>query len=316
MRHFLRRMRPNISVHPALFAFVVWVILFLSYNILSDNHRYLQVNAETEALNYRVARPALATFPVVRAVISNQSQCETVFDGVNLRDFDGLIKPSFQAAVNYRIAQNRVSVRLEAHDSLSSNPEASAGDLIVSGARCSLTDSATIVYSLSDENRRPLPVAGPMEIGVAFGTPLAPERGRRAHEGFMHGAEVLVFGRALWTDRLFPLYDSAIAIPAGGTLSTVEFDRERTSDDDSYEDSTDWYGVVEMGEAVFLVTATVQTTDLVFTRAGSAGEKETIAVGFFTEVARDPDLSASLLWLGLLFFIFQAIELSFSMRQI
>lgn len=321
LRLVLQRAYAHSLFRITLYSLLIWGVLFLVYRIFSDEQRYLQVNAQTEALVYRVVRPELASIPVVGAEIRNQNQCEAVLKGVDMQDFVGLVRPSFRATVRYRIRQSQVSVRLEAVDAASSASQSSAGELIVSGARCSLKDNATVVFSLApadsltDENRRPLPIAGPMEIGTAFGAPLAPARGIRAHEGYMHGADVSVFGRSILSDRLFPLYDSPISIPAGGTLSTVEFDRDRVSQSETHEDNSNWYGVAEIGDGVFQVSATVETTDLVFTRAGSAGEKETIAVGFFTEVVRDPDLSAFLLWFGLLFFVFQAVAFTFSLRS-
>lgn len=298
---------------------LIWALLFVLFNVFADDKRYLEINAETESLTFKVVRPEFSAFPVVGATIRNQPHCESILAHYDAQDFVGIVRPAAGSTVKYRISSDQVSVRVEADEqaaAASDQTTGSAGDLIMAGAMCALGDSATIMFSRTHEqNKRPLPIAGPVEIGSAFGPPLAPERGRRANEGFMYGADVYVFGRSLWSDRLFPLYDGAISIPAGGTLSTVEFNASASSEKQSFDDSTAWYGIAELGERAFLVSATVQTTDLVFTRAGSSGEQETIAVSFFTEVVRDPDLSAFLLWLGLLFFLFQVVVTLFSILQ-
>lgn len=305
-----------------IFTLLTWAFLFALFKYHAVDKRYLEINAEAESLSFRVVRPEFAAFPVVGAVVRNQSQCDTVLGGFEAQDFIGLVRPHVGTTVTYRYTLDRVSVRLKAErkpetGSGGSYAEVglSAGDLIMSGVSCPLTDTAVVVYPLTDDNARPLPIAGPLEIGTAFGPPLAPERGKRAIEGFMYGADVYVFGRSILSDRLFPLYDSPISIPAGGTLSSVEFDTALGLHEQSSVENTDWYGIAELGSRAFLVSATVQTTDLVFTRAGSSGEKETIAVSFFTEVVRDPDLSVLLLWVGLFFFLFQMVETIFSMSS-
>jgi len=330
IRRLLRAWREkDHAARARLVTLVLFLPILVIFKVLSNDQRYLDVSAEAESLLYRVSRPELASVPLLGARVQNQPQCVSALGESINSNFIGIVRPNEGTLVRYRWSVERVSISLTATERLTEvepgtqtiqqpadpseqQPQSSAGQLIVSGQMCDLQSTAVLVLPVTPDNVRPLPIAGHMEIGVAFGVPLEPRVGASMHTGIMYGAEVRVFGRSLLSDRLFPIYDSPISIPAGGTLSTIEFSNDENSHGRISNNDHGWYGIAEIGQKSFEISATVQTSDLIFTRAGSTREQERLAVSFLTEVVRDPDLSELLLWIGVIVFLFQIVVAAYS----
>lgn len=276
--------------------------------LIPSKSPYLNVKAETETLVYRVARQDLAGIMLVGASITTQSVCQD-FDS-DLSDFVGLIRPVAGTEVRYRWSAERLSITIRSSANTHTQVSATASKTDEStesvarlenaeGAVCNLREGSRVSIPRGKGPVIPLPIAGPLEIGVPFGVPLTPRRGATWHTGILYGASVQVYGRAFISGKLYPVSDAPIDIPTGSSLISPSFalgEHVDGSGDTSKESG--WYGVAIPGERGFHVSATVDTADLRFYRAGGFTQSEEFDVSFLIELVRDPVLSKLILCLG------------------
>jgi len=260
-----------------LLALVLTAGFLLVVTLLPRKPAFVFVEAQTETLLYRVARPEVAGLPLVDATVRTDGETATVATG--------LLQPAEGALVRYRWSPAAIAVELSVR-------QGSAGTLVVDEEERPLPAWAVAVFphptSADSPAARPLPIAGPAEIGAEFGAPLAPRPGQRRVTGLMRGGEVQVFGRAvLWfnDDALYPVTD--FPLPAGGRLTG---DRP-LADEAGSERLANWYGLARIGDEGFQVNATTETDSLRLHRPG-VREAETFGIGLLTRLFNDPGLAA------------------------
>ena len=309
----------KVWISTLLLTVIVVAIVYLS----PSKDPYLNVKAETEVLVYRVARQDLAGIMLIGASITTQAVCQDPIAS-NLSDFVGLLRPVVGTDVRYRWSAEMLSIDITPSantNRLSSAPEIEKSRSVESiaklensdGAQCDLPEGSRVFVPRGEEPVVPLPIAGPLEIGVPFGVPLTPRRGATRHTGIMYGASVQVYGRAFLTDKLYPVSDTPIDIPTGSSLISPSFAFNGHNDDsENASHESGWYGIAIPGDRGFHVTATVDTADLRFYRAGGFSETEEFDVSFLIELVRDPTLSKIILCLGVATLILQIALAYFS----
>lgn len=267
-------------------AIVVTGVVGLAIALTPTRAPYLVVEAVSETMEYRVARPAIAQIPVVGATIRPMpSECGAIADSAE-SGLTALIQPMQTALVRYIWGSDRVAIRLRNVDGNSP-----ATILLPGGRSCSLPNRATVVIPVDASmgtNARPLPIAGPAEIGVTYGVPTMPDGTKSSN--LMHGGSVEIFGytAAPWSDRvLYPTQDTAFPLPAGGRLTSGE----SIHNSEATRRTPPWYGVARHGERGFEISATTESKDLRLHRPGVHGETETFAVSLLTVIFNDPSLA-------------------------
>ncbi|MDD4702402.1 MAG: hypothetical protein PHI96_09295 [Desulfovibrio sp.] len=282
---------------------MAFILLVLA---LPDKPPYVVIEALTEQVRYRVSRPAVAAIPLVNATVRTELEhCPQIVapDG-SVALFSGLLKPAEGSVVTYRYLPELVSIELN-------SGEVSAGSLTFKdGASCMLPQHFSLFAAMGNVVRRPLPIAGPADIGWEMGAPSVNVQNRPA-KNYMFGGTVQVFGRASafpYAGALYPTANATFPLPAGGRLSSGD---DITAKEPKAKVSG-WYGVAEAGEKGFKVSAATISSDLRLYRPGGSekGEFETFGLGMLTQIFSDPSVVVLTLFLLSFSFILQFVNIA------
>ncbi|NEK17159.1 hypothetical protein [Rhizobium leguminosarum] len=270
--------------------FTLMVIGGLSYS--RPPKPYVAISATSEYLSYRVARPPISAIPLVEAAIrSTNLKC--------LTPFTGLLEPERGAIVRYRSGGDRIAIQVDAGDKVAATLR-SEGE-----PDCQVTGSLTVVLE-SKGYIRALPIAGPADIGIEFAAPALPRVATGDGQKFeqvrniMWEGSVQAFTRGYLSGGLSPKADAEFTLPAGGRISSG--DSLVPSQDD--QNITPWYGIAEITEKGFKVSATTTSLDLKLYRPGTnLGDAETFRLDFLANIFSDPGI----IWLAIVFAVFSYI---------
>ena len=164
---------------------------------------------------------------------------------------------------------------------------------------CVLPKSTSVVMpfpAVSSPAARPLPIAGPAELGVEIHTPNLPKPNARRVFGILYSGQIKVFGQTI-SGALYPAQTGNIIIPAGTRISTKKINSSWGNN----KQSAGWYGIALIGKRALKISATTKSNDLTIYRPGVEHDEHTIAVGLFTRLSNDP--SIALLSLAALAFV-------------
>jgi len=261
-----------------LFAAALFTILVVTVLSFSGSPRpYVAINAVSEFLSYRVARPPIAAIPLVEATLRSPGlMCPMPFTGI--------LEPARGAVVRYRSSGDKVAIEIAASDKV-------AATLRSEDARdCEVNGSLTVVI---DRNGyvRALPIAGPADIGAEFSAPTMPQArsdtsGKlKPVRNIMWEGSVQAFTRGYLSGGLSPKADAEFKLPAGGRISSG--DTLVASEDN--QNVAPWYGIAEITENGLAISATTTTLDLKLYRPGTnRGDAETFRLDFLTNIFSDP----------------------------
>lgn len=264
-------------------SFVLAVVIILAIASTGEKAPYLVIDAVSELLEYRVTRDVVAQFPATGASFDPPSGCNSDFDDTSRI----IVLPHAGTVVRYRWAPDMVGIRLISSSGFAGRL------LLIDGQRCDLPGDFSMILPMGQSalgpNSRPLPLAGPAEIGITFGAPAFPSGGMR-ESGLMHSGRVEVFGRAVWPPweqgELYPTQNTGFPLPAGGKLTSgISLDSPEAAV------APAWYGVVSHGPRGLVISATTESDSLQLERPGVSGEAERFDLGLLTVIFHDPSVA-------------------------
>lgn len=271
----------SLTVTVVLVGFVLWG---------STRVPFIMIEAESETLEFRVARPEVAVVPVSQASAFPAIEgCRSLPEQDTL--VTALVRPLDGTIVRYRHFGDVIGIELTG--ARINNEIRSAGDLIfLDEAKCKLPHY--VRFLIKEQTRGELtnwtlPIAGPAEIGIEAGTALPPGESRRRVPTTMLSGSLHIFGRtaAIWNNgALYPAHDEALPLPAGGRLTSGVGLR-----DEGAEGLADWYGVAIIGENSFRISATTESNELRIFRPGNSSDAERYAVSVFARLLNDPSVA-------------------------
>ena len=247
---------------------------------------YLVINAETEILLYRVSRPNIAAFSIVNAEIHPLTDDCVQTLGLKANDrITALVQPNEGALVQYRWSPRSISVVIKGPNNKQ------GGSLTLFDERgCKLSARTRIKFqieNIDNPSSTPLPIAGPAEIGMEQGANYAPKPGSSRVFNMMHSGSIQVFGRGIFSDVLYSGQFESIQLPLGGRLTSGN----SLIANPGSNKIPPWYGVAEIRDRGFHVSATTESRNIRLFRAGSHSESETVAISFMAMVVNDPTIS-------------------------
>lgn len=244
---------------------------------------YVVIEATSEVLIYRVQRPEVAMVPLLEASIkSDFKDCPIISSS----DFPvtGILKPSFNSVVTYRFTPDLIAMSFDGGDE-------SAGTLLLAdGNHCNLPARVVVNIVIKSKSMRPLPIAGPAEIGRELGSVTSKKVQLSKCNDFMYGGTVKVFGYArLWpyNGALYTSPGDEFVLPAGGRLTSDDNFNPRHKS----SIAAPWFGIAEVSEKGFKISATTVSSDLRMYRPGATGEMERYALGLLTQIFYDPSMA-------------------------
>lgn len=290
---------------------------------LPNPQLYASIDAVSELIRYRVARPVVATMVLQDAMVRSgriAADCPSLDDATPVF-FTGLVQPSLGAIVTYRASDKGVAIQIE------SGPPAEKGDSpgiaatlqFADRADCDIRDSLTITIprgrlGLERDGGdggmsgipQPLPLAGPADIGQEFGLPAMPRQGASRIYNIMWEGNIKVFARSSLSGKLYPLRDSEFPLPAGGRLSAGDSLNRLEPFDPAIPA---WHGTATPSERGFQVSATTVSGDIKLYRPGTRqDEAETFGLGLFADILSDPDLAFLSLTVAVISFVMGALS--------
>lgn len=290
-----------------LISTVLSLLLVFITNYLPSQQPYIVIDATTEILTYRVRRPEIAAIPLFNATLRGAfDNCPWPTLSESNLPATGILKPVRGSIVKYRFTPERIAIEIEGGD------HSAASITLPNGTFYNLPSRVVAIID-TGPRVRPLPIAGPAEIGREFGG-LSVRAGHPPRSNdFMYGGTVKVFGYALLPPFKGSLYSSGseFSLPAGGRL---------TSDDnfDPFETQTTaapWFGIAELIEKGFKVSATTVSADLRMYRPGATGETERFALGALTRVFNDPSMAVITIFICTFSFIITPLEILIGVKN-
>jgi hypothetical protein len=274
LQRALERLEPSVAALLLSGILTALVILFLV--VVPRPNPYVVIEAEADMMIYKVRRPELAAVPLVAATLREpQLQREELLTA--------LLKPSADSIVRYRWSPGEVAIEVVG--------ASSAGELEYADERVVLLPARIRVVQRAEDcsgaAARPLPIAGPAEIGAEYGVVTTPRLGERRVYGLMHSGTLQIFGRAAMATGDNVLYPVAqFPLPSAGRLTgSADLSTHATAE------LAPWYGVADFCGTSLRISATTDTTELRLQRVGAAGESVTFGIGLVTVLLKDPSFT-------------------------
>ncbi len=298
--------RPVISLFGCTLALTIaFVLLVIS---IPARQPYIVIDAISEMLAYRVCRPGITGVPLFAASMRGDlTNCPLASMSQPNNAITGRLEPYVGTIVTYRYAQGAIAIEINGGSK-------SAGSLtFANGNICSLPSRVSVTMDTQGRVLRPLPIAGPAEIGREFGSASTMRAQDKQSNDFMYGGSVKVYGYAMLWPFKGALYSSGadFSLPAGGRV---------TSNDDFNpltEQSTaaPWFGIAELDEKGFRISATTVSSDLRMYRPGATGEVETFALGLLTRIFFDPSMAIISIFLCAFSFIMSPLATMMRLKK-
>jgi len=279
--------RSNFLVLTAL-AITLASILFLSF--FHTPKPYVTITAVSELVSYRVARPSISAIPLVDASLgAAATQCRSPFTGV--------LEPERGSIIRYRSSGKEVAIQVVASDKVAATLRSD------NDTDCQVMGSLTVVVQRNGYIRA-LPIAGPADIGAEFAAPTVPNtgdgRGFEQARNIMWEGTVQAFTRGWLSGGLSPKADADFKLPAGGRISSGD----TLVPAQAGQNVAPWYGIAEITERGFNVSATTTSLDLKLYRPGTnPGDAETFRLDFMANILSDPGMIRLVLIFGMFSYI-------------
>ncbi|UIK04105.1 hypothetical protein [Neorhizobium galegae] len=270
-----------------IIALILTSIAFLALRQLSRSELYASVDAVSELVRFRAVRPLIATIPLTDATLIASAEGCVGLAGDPSPRVTGLLQPSEGAIVSYRAGAGRIAIQIVGGRLVSENGARIAATFQSSGrADCDLVEPVTVRINNADELVRPLPIAGPADIGQEFGVPTMPTgtASSRIYDIMWEG-RVRVFNRTYFSERLVPVADAEFPLPIGSRLSGGDNLDPKQPVDPAI---AAWYGAAIPGEKGLQISATTISKTLQLYRPGTRrDEMETLGLSLLTSTFAD-----------------------------
>lgn len=267
---------------------IVSAVIILVMLMVRSSPPYIVVDADTEFLAYRVVRPELASVPLVDARMSVESPDCAGFADPASGTITALLTPDAGAVVQYRWSPTRVSISLKKegdHVGVLRVYDESVCDLAAAQVRFDMP-----APTVESPAARPLPIAGPAEIGTEFGEQLAPRPGVARVFDLNSGGTLKVFGRATlppFRGSIYPAGNVVFPIPAGSRVTSGSGSLSSSAPNDH----SSWYGTAEVAADGFRVSITTETDEVFVFRPGFGSQKQVFSVGLLARMFGDPSVA-------------------------
>lgn len=263
------------------------------------------INAETEYVAFRVVRPEIAIIALEDTAYRGDNLNCPKLQGSQITL--GLLEPARKSIIQYRYAGEKLAI------SLASSPDAPSHLRFPDETACTLPSVASFVlkkHGNQSLGSRPLPIAGPGQIGDEYGPPtLPPEQSTSPYYrtlGTMISGELQVFGRTanpINRGTLYPAQNAVFPLPAGGRLASGG---GNISSDEMISNAS-WYGVAMMGDKSLHISVTTESEDLQLFRPGRSSDFERFGISIFARLFSDPSIAPISLFLLFVSISMQAI---------
>ncbi|WP_037076839.1 hypothetical protein [Neorhizobium vignae] len=269
-----------------IIAAILTVIAFFTLKHLSRSELYASVEAVSELVRFRAVRPLIATIPLNGATLIASAEGCAALAGDPAPRVTGLLRPSEGAIVSYRAGADRIAIQIVG--GFTSRNGARIAATFQSSGRpdCELVEPVTVRIGNATELVRPLPIAGPADIGQEFGVPVMPTGTASRVYDIMWEGRVRVFNRTYFSERLVPVADSEFPLPVGSRLSGGDnLDPQQPID----PSIPAWYGTAMPGENGLNISVTTISKKLQLYRPGTRrDEMETLGLSLLTSTFSDP----------------------------
>jgi hypothetical protein len=269
-----------------IIALILTSIAFIALRQLSRSELYASVDAVSELVRFRAVRPLIATIPLTDATLIASGEGCVGLAGDPSPRVTGLLQPSEGAIVSYRAGAGRIAIQIVGGRLVSENGARIAATFQSSGrADCDLVEPVTVRINNADELVRPLPIAGPADIGQEFGVPAMPTGTASRIYDIMWEGRVRVFNRTYYGERLVPVADAEFPLPLGSRLSGGDNLDPKQQVDPAI---AAWYGAAIPGEKGLQISATTISKTLQLYRPGTRrDEMETLGLNLLTSTFAD-----------------------------
>jgi len=292
---FTTRLRTTIVL--SLFGFLIYLFILIC---LPRPSTVMSVSSNTEALTYRATNPTQSSISLGSSLLvpgnlfdENESQCVS-----------GIFTPNTGVIITYRKYIDGFTIEFIETNKIATT----IGSLkLPSGEQKNIKSDDLFIVSTkeeecaSDSSHVRLPIWGPAELGEEFRA-LGSDK---SEPGLLLEGIIDIYGRSSETlgpfDNTAGLYSSgSIKLPTGSRVVEVK---------DKWLTGKPWWGIVHasMNETYFTVNATTEAYELALFTPGIQNEPETIQVGTFKRLYKDPGILKAQVLVGILLLIFQTL---------
>lgn len=281
---FTKKLKPNKDIRTLVAGTAIATLaLVVGLASLPKRKPYVSINAQSEYVAFRVTREKTAGIALIDALPrGNVIECSRAEQQHNKR-LTGRLEPASGAVVSYRFNEGHIAI------TVLEGPSGSGVMVFNEGDSCPLGGRSTFIIDDLSGGLNPLPIAGPGEIGREYGEPPIPSGKKKHPADHMSSGTLLIYGRSRlipYVDALYPVSYASFPLPAGGRLSSGD-----SLDPQSVQNNADpWYGITEIRNDGFKISATTTTSSLMLYRPGAAREAEHFALDAFVGPLSDPSV--------------------------
>ncbi|KIX11845.1 hypothetical protein [Dethiosulfatarculus sandiegensis] len=279
--------------------------------LTDDNAPLAFINAKTELISYIVARSELSNIPLYNVeIVSKENEIRQRLKENNCL-FIGLIKPMPGARVTYRHSGEKIIIEIKSGAIHRGTTPSVIGYLhFYDDTQCPIHNRLIIrfrtptVKDYFSNNARPLPIAGPAEIGRELGSPLMPRKNGKRTAGLMTGGTIRIFGRTnsfFGHKEVYPAQDASFVIPKGSRLTSISNSSITAGSPNS------WYGSASIEKETFELSATTESKELRLYQPGRTRDSERFNISLFVQIFSDPSLALWSFRFVLFAFLFQVL---------
>jgi hypothetical protein len=267
-------------------------LLFILIQFFPVPSPVIDIEAESEYLEYRVLKPDLATIPIENSTYrgDNSLPCAALEGGVIKL---ALLEPSYKSLVKYNYGGQRLAI------TLISNPEHPSKISFPGGNEYELTGISWFVLQKPKNDQLsaiPLPIVGPGQIGKEIGRKTLPGEqyvnDARRPLDLLLGGTLRIYGRTVFPLNksenriLYPSKIEKFVLPVGARL-TSGGDINNIKD----FDKNSWHGAAMLGERAMNIWIRTESDDLKLFRPGSQSDSERYKISIFTKLFEDPSVA-------------------------
>ncbi|MBG3876403.1 hypothetical protein FVW20_05015 [Desulfovibrio oxamicus] len=285
VRSLLTRLKPRKSVSTLIASTLLITLVIIGFmRFLPERKPYVSISANSEFATYRVTREKAAEVPLNEAAYRGDiASCPRLEELTGKKALTGRLEPSTGSIVTYRNYDGEIAI------AVSAGPHGPGTLNFADGPPCSLGTRSIFVLNGKTGSVPPLPIAGPADIGREYGEPPIPDGQRHHPTDHMSAGSIQIFGRsrlAPYLGALYPVSSASFPLPAGGRLSSGD----NLSPSGQHAQAEPWYGIAEVRNDGFRISATTATANLYLYRPGATGETERFALDAFVGPLSDPSV--------------------------
>lgn len=274
----IRNKKISSTVFSLFFTIIICTLCFLLKPTL-----LIYIEAKSEYIKYTTTRQSISNINIFDFIILNKNNnCEQLKDCyIN----NATIEPGVGSEITYRYNGENLSIHID------STIQGKSYLIFQDLNKVELPLSVTLISKNKGNEIAKyihLPIAGPGEIGVEYGSQSV-STSHKKNNNLLLGGQIKIYGKGIDflsrnnISKLYPIKDGYYDLPIGGRLLS--------GDNKGYTGKDSLYGIALLDEKYLSISVTTESNELQLYRTGKSSDSETIGANIFSQLFNDPRIA-------------------------